>query len=140
MRISDWSSDVCSSDLVEHFGRDGPRRILDLGTGSGALLLAALDEWRSASGVGVDISEEALAVARRNAERLGMSGRSEFRQGDWGVGNHERFTLALINPPYISTQANLPHEVFAHEPPGTMYSGSNGRNNKRERPPERSPP
>src|SRR3546814_18751432 len=83
---------------VEHFGRDGPRRILDLGMGSGALLLAAMDEWRRARGVGVDIQEEALAVARTNAARLGMSGRSELRRGVWGVGRHGLFYFVFINP------------------------------------------
>src|SRR3546814_69091 len=102
------------------------------------LFRSALDEWRSASGVGVDISEEALAVARRNAERLGMSGRSEFRQGDWGVGIHERFDLVLINPPYISTQANLPHDVVGHEPHGALFSGSDGLNDYRRIAPELS--
>src|SRR3546814_11951444 len=102
------------------------------------LFRSALDEWRSASGVGVDISEEALAVARRNAERLGMSGRSEFRQGDWGVGIHERFDLVLINPPYLSTQANLPHAVVGHEPHGALFSGSDGLDDYRRFAPERS--
>src|SRR3546814_11130185 len=64
-----------------------------------------------------------------------MSGRSEFRQGDWGVGIHERFDLVLINPPYISTQANLPHAVVGHEPHGALFSGSDGLNDYRRIPP-----
>src|SRR3546814_16693836 len=74
MRSSDWSSDVCSSDL----------------------------------------------------------------QGDWGVGIHERFDLVLINPPYISTQANLPHDVVGHEPHGALFSGSDGLNDYRRIAPELS--
>src|SRR3546814_20516164 len=67
-----------------------------------------------------------------------MSGRSEFRQGDWGVGIHERFDLVLITPPYISTQANLPHDVVGHEPHGALFSGSDGLNDYRRIAPELS--
>src|SRR3546814_12236336 len=67
-----------------------------------------------------------------------MSCRSEFRQGDWGVGIHERFDLVLINPPYISTQANLPHDVVGHEPHGALFSGSDGLTDYRRIAPELS--
>ena len=91
---------------VEHFaGTAGPARILDLGTGPGTLLLAALDEWPKATGLGVDASDAALAYARRNAERLGLAGRAEFRIGDWAEGIDERFDLILCNPPYVATGA-----------------------------------
>lgn len=112
---------------VDHFGKQtAPRRILDLGTGSGALLLAALDEWRDASGLGVDRSEAALAVARSNAERLGLASRAEFRPGDWGQGITERFDLILINPPYISSHAMLPRDVAGHEPHSALFAGPDG--------------
>lgn len=111
---------------VEHFGKAGPKRILDLGTGSGALLLAALDEWRGASGVGVDISAEAIEVARGNARALGMEARTEFRIGDWGAGLGERFDLILANPPYISTRAMLPRDVLDHEPHLALFAGEDG--------------
>ncbi|MCH7944094.1 MAG: peptide chain release factor N(5)-glutamine methyltransferase, partial [Proteobacteria bacterium] len=68
-------------DTIEDYS--APRRLLDLGTGSGCLLLAALSELRGAFGVGVDISEAALAVARANAE-LGLAARARFLCGDWG--------------------------------------------------------
>jgi release factor glutamine methyltransferase len=119
-------SETLIEAACDHFGKGAPRRILDLGTGSGALLLAALDEWRGASGLGVDISEPALAVARGNAEALGLSARAEFAQGDWGEGITGRFDLILANPPYISTYAMLPRDVAEYEPHLALYAGEDG--------------
>ena len=122
---------------LDHFGKQpGPRRILDLGTGSGALLLAALDEWRQATGVGVDQSETALAVARDNAERLGLASRADFRQGNWGQGIAERFDLILINPPYISSHAMLPRDVAGHEPHSALFAGPDGLDDYRRLAPQ----
>ena len=112
---------------IEHFrGTIGPRRILDLGTGSGALLLAALEQWREASGIGVDNSQAALAIAMRNAERLGMTARAEFRLGDWAEGTTERFDLVLCNPPYVATSAPLGPGVAEHEPHEALFAGDDG--------------
>ena len=122
---------------VDHFGkRPGLRRILDLGTGSGALLLAALDEWREATGIGVDLSEAALAVARSNAHRLGFASRAYFRRGDWGQGIAERFDLILINPPYICTHAMLPRDVADHEPRSALFAGPDGLDDYRRLAPQ----
>src|SRR6185436_13512504 len=97
-------SETLMDAAVAHFqGAAGPKRVLDLGTGSGALLLAALDQWRQASGLGIDSSDAALAIARRNGARLGMADRTEFRLGDWADGITERFDLILCNPPYVAT-------------------------------------
>jgi len=106
---------------LEHFGPLGPAHILDLGTGPGTLLLAALDQWPGATGVGVDRSEEALAYARRNAIP-----RADFRLGDWGAGLDERFDLILCNPPYVEAGADLPPDVARYEPDAALYAGADG--------------
>jgi release factor glutamine methyltransferase len=120
-------SETLLDAAVEHFrGTAGPTRILDLGTGSGALLLAALDQWPNATGIGVDSSAAALAVAQRNATRLGLSDRAEFRRGDWAGGIAERFDLVLCNPPYIAKSAALGLGVAEHEPGEALFSGEDG--------------
>ncbi|HRO13319.1 HemK/PrmC family methyltransferase, partial [Amaricoccus sp.] len=78
-----------------------PARILDLGTGSGAILLTLLAEWPAARGVGTDIDPAALAVAAENAARLGLAERTELRRLDWTEGLAGRFDLVVSNPPYI---------------------------------------
>ena len=120
-------SETLLDAAVMHFqGTSGPRRILDLGTGSGALLLAALDQWPRATGVGVDHSAAALAVAQRNAERLGMAARAELRRGDWAGGISERFDLILCNPPYVASSASLGPGVAEHEPREALFAGCDG--------------
>jgi release factor glutamine methyltransferase len=111
---------------VAHFGASGPATILDLGTGSGALLLASLDQWPSARGVGVDRSHDALAMAGSNAERLGLGGRAIFRRGNWGEGIGERFDLILCNPPYVAEGAALPCDVAEWEPHQALFAGPDG--------------
>ncbi len=102
-----------------------PALILDLGTGSGALLLAALSEWPAATGLGIDASPAALAVARGNADRLGFGDRAAFALGDWGQGLCERFDLILCNPPYVETGADLSPEV-RREPATALFAGADG--------------
>ncbi len=122
-----------------HFGKAGPRSILDLGTGSGALLLAALDQWPDARGVGVDRSEVALAIARANGERLGLANRAAFRLGDWTHGLGERFDLILCNPPYIESGAALPRDVAAWEPHEALFGGADGLDDYRALAPQIGP-
>jgi len=114
-----------SETLIEaalgHFGAEGPTRILDLGTGPGTLLLAALDQWPAATGLGVDALEEALAYARRSG-----NSRAEFRRGDWAEGIDERFDLILCNPPYVERSADLPRDVADFEPHAALYAGADG--------------
>lgn len=103
-----------------------PRHILDLGTGSGALLLAALSEWPEALGFGVDRSPGALAVARENARRLGLDQRALFMVADWADALAGRFDLLLCNPPYVETGAGLSPDVAEYEPHGALFAGPDG--------------
>jgi release factor glutamine methyltransferase len=119
-------SETLIEAAVAHFGDAGPATVLDLGTGSGALLLAALDQWPRATGVGVDISEQAVAIARVNAQRLGMEGRTRIVRGDWDAGFDERFDLILCNPPYIAADERLPVDVADHEPATALFAGADG--------------
>jgi release factor glutamine methyltransferase len=111
---------------VAHFGAEGPGSILDLGTGPGTLLLAALTEWPRARGLGIDASETALGYARRNAARLGLEDRAVLRRGDWADGIDARFDLILCNPPYIGADEPLAPSVHDHEPHGALYAGADG--------------
>jgi release factor glutamine methyltransferase len=119
-----------SETLIEaalaHFGAAGPATIPDLGTGPGTLLLAALDQWPEARGIGADRSDAALAHARRNGERLGLAARAEWRLGDWDEGIEGRFDLVLSNPPYVEAGAALAPDVADYEPAGALYAGADG--------------
>ena len=108
-----------------HFGARVPATILDLGTGPGTLLLAALDEW-PAQGLGVDRSPDALRYAGANAVALGMADRARFALGDWAAAVEARFDLVLANPPYIGTDETLPDEVRGHEPASALFAGVDG--------------
>ncbi|RVT38885.1 peptide chain release factor N(5)-glutamine methyltransferase [Sphingobium algorifonticola] len=120
-------SETLIEAAIDHFrDRPPPTHILDLGTGSGALLLAALDIWCDATGLGVDASQAALAVAQDNARRTGLAARADFRVGDWGAGIGDRFDLILANPPYVSTAAQLPRDVLDHEPHQALFAGADG--------------
>jgi len=119
-------SETLIEAAVEHFGDCAPSRVLDLGTGSGALLLAALAQWPRATGVGVDTSEAALAVARANAERLGFADRAAIAHGSWGAASAGNFDLILCNPPYIETDAELPADVADYEPASALFAGPDG--------------
>ena len=130
-------SETLIAAAVEHFsGRQGPARILDLGTGPGTLLLAALDEWPDATGVGIDASDAALSYARRNAERLGMAKRADFRIGDWAEGIGERFDLILCNPPYVAAAADTGPGVADYEPAEALFAGPEGLDDYRRLAPE----
>ena len=120
-------SETLIAAALEHFGgRSPPARILDLGTGPGTLLLAALDLWRDARGLGVDASRRALSYAAANARRLGLDERVEWRLGDWAVGIEDCFDLVLCNPPYVATDAALGPGVAEHEPAEALFAGPHG--------------
>lgn len=110
---------------VRHFGGRAPTTILDLGTGSCALLLAALSQWPDATGVGLDASPLALAVAQANADRLGFGGRARIEAGGW-AGTGAAFDLILCNPPYIAESADLPPDVRDWEPAEALFAGPDG--------------
>jgi release factor glutamine methyltransferase len=119
-------SETLIEAAVSHFrGTAGPRRILDLGTGPGTQLLAALAEWPAASGLGIDASAAALDYARANAAALGAA--AEFRLGDWAAGVEERFDVVLANPPYIALDdEDVAPDVRAFEPAEALFAGEDG--------------
>jgi release factor glutamine methyltransferase len=111
--------------------RPDSRRVLDCGTGSGALLLAVLNRLDRAHGVGIDRSPAALAVARENAARLGLADRAAMIEADWDRPGWaeplgEPFDLILANPPYVEADAALAQSVLAHEPHGALFAGPEG--------------
>jgi release factor glutamine methyltransferase len=118
-------SETLIEAAVAHFAGRAPQAILDLGTGSGALLLAALSEWPDAHGLGIDASPAALAVAQGNAARLGLAERATFRPGDWAQAIDATFDLILINPPYIARSVALAGDVL-HEPDSALFAGAEG--------------
>lgn len=109
---------------------DRPIRILDLGTGTGCILISLLTELPHATGVAVDINPGALAVARENAIRHGVESRIEFRHGSWfePIGQSESFHLIVSNPPYIPAKdiESLSREVRKHDPILALSGGDDG--------------
>lgn len=119
--------------LVDHalrlFGEHEAFTLLDLGVGSGAILLAILAERPNARGLGVDVSEEALAVARENAANLELQGRAALLRGDWTAGlDADAFDLVVCNPPYVASGVipTLDPEVRDHEPRLALDGGPEG--------------
>lgn len=108
--------------------RNAPLRLVDFGTGTGCLLLALLHDLPNATGLGVDLSAAALAVAADNARSLGFAERASFRQGDWAEGVTPSFDIVVSNPPYIErdTIAGLQPEVARFEPRLALDGGVDG--------------
>lgn len=120
-------SEVLIASAIEHFtGGPAPRRILDLGTGPGTLLLAALDIWPEATGLGIDVSRRAMSYAAANARRLGFEPRVRLIRRNWAEGVDECFDLILCNPPYIAEGAALGPGVREYEPDEALFAGVHG--------------
>lgn len=113
--------------LIEASGNQ-PERVLDMGTGSGCILLSLLSELPGITGVGTDISDAALEVAQQNAEALQLNDRVHFMISDWFSGLDETFNLVVSNPPYISTTENvtLSPEVIDWDPEVALFAGMDG--------------
>jgi release factor glutamine methyltransferase len=114
--------------LHERVGQGRKSRILDLGTGTGAICLALLHECPDASGVGTDISEDALSTAKANAEKNGLGTRFEALRSDWFSQVRGKFDLVVSNPPYIPSAdiAGLDREVREHDPVAALDGGTDG--------------
>jgi release factor glutamine methyltransferase len=105
-----------------------PWRLLDLGTGSGCLLISLLHELKNASGVGVDIEEKALSMAKQNAELNGVLSRACFQISNWGEEIRGEFDIIVSNPPYIPLQEKetLEKAVLNYDPPQALFGGEEG--------------
>jgi release factor glutamine methyltransferase len=99
-------------------------RVADVGTGSGAVALALKDERPDLDVVGIDLNEDAVAVARANALRLGLA--ASLVVGDLLAGVEGRFDAVLANLPYVADGASLAPEITLYEPPGALFAGSDG--------------
>jgi release factor glutamine methyltransferase len=119
-------SETLIEAALEYFGETGPATILDLGTGPGTLLLAALAQWPSAYGLGVDSSERALRYAEDNAHYLDLEERARFKLGDWARALEGEFDLILCNPPYVETGAELARDVAEWEPHEALFAAADG--------------
>lgn len=119
---------VVAAVLARRPDRRQAYRIVDLGTGSGCLLLALLSEFPYSRGIGVDVAPGAAATARHNAEALGLADRAAFFAGDWGAALAGSFDIVVANPPYIASGVipNLSPEVRDHDPHRALDGGGDG--------------
>ncbi|MBT6328792.1 MAG: peptide chain release factor N(5)-glutamine methyltransferase [Kordiimonadaceae bacterium] len=124
------SETLIEAALKEIPERNKELRILDMGTGTGCLLLTLLSELPKATGLGTDISDKALKVAIENAQSLNLASRAEFRISNWwdNLREAEKFDVIISNPPYIGLKEKpgLSPEVKDHEPAEALFSGPDG--------------
>ena len=122
-------SETLVQAALDHFAdRDATCRVLDLGTGTGCLLLAFLSERPNATGLGVDLNARAVKLARANARSSGLGSRAEFAVGNWGRDIEGSFDLILTNPPYIreGDWSGLEDDVRLFEPTSALLAGADG--------------
>jgi len=124
-------SELLIEEAARIFASAHPQQIVDLGTGSGALVLAALHEFPQARGLGMDASAAALQIAHNNADALGLADRASFllldwTQPDWTNSLGSGFDLILANPPYVATGARLSADVADFEPHQALFTGEAG--------------
>ncbi len=119
--------------IAELYNDNPPRNILDLGTGSGALLLAALSVFKDARGIGIDKSGAAINIAQQNGMKNNMDERCQFLFGDWRQSGWEKdilkdecFDMILCNPPYIAVHEKLMRDVEQYEPKSALFAGDRG--------------
>lgn len=127
------SETLVAAVLARVSARAAPLRLLDLGTGTGCLLLALLTELPRARGVGIDLAPAAVAVAAENAARLGLARRARFQIGDWDHGLAGRFDIVISNPPYVPRDAidGLEPEVCRYDPRLALDGGADGLDGQR---------
>ncbi|MGL4323371.1 MAG: peptide chain release factor N(5)-glutamine methyltransferase [Beijerinckiaceae bacterium] len=126
-------TEMLVDEALRLISADEAAHVLDLGTGTGCILLSILHARRNATGLGVDVAAGAVATALRNAQALdhggfAVSGRARFTQGSWAAGIDERFDLVVSNPPYIDSAVVpcLAPEVAQHDPAAALDGGADG--------------
>ena len=122
-------SETLVEAVLAHTARLPARpRLLDLGTGTGCLLVALLTELPGAIGLGIDVSDAAVSLARRNAYHHGLGERASFAVADWGAPLAARFDIVVSNPPYVAARelASLAPEIARHEPRTALAGGADG--------------
>ncbi len=123
-------TEIIVDAAIKKFIGDPPEAVLDLGTGSGCLIISLLTEWPKAQGVGVDVCKKALAVAGENARINKIEKRLKLVQSNWGDSVKGKFDVIVSNPPYIANHEmpNLPKEVKNYDPILALSGGEDGLN------------
>lgn len=121
-------SETLIAAAIKRRDRTAPLKILDLGTGTGCLLAAALHEFKQAQGLGVDYLDEAVALAATNLRTLGLASRAQIKQGSWTEGLEGPFDLILANPPYVpeNERETLCVDIRDFEDPRALFAGEDG--------------
>jgi release factor glutamine methyltransferase len=121
-------SETLVEAALKHAQAHDVQNVLDLGVGSGCLLLSILHELPNATGIGIDISPVAVATAKANAQSLGLAARTRIMLGSWTQDIIQTFDIIVSNPPYIALdeQASLPPDVRDYEPSSALFAGADG--------------